>query len=225
MKVGLVITVKNEERILRANLIYHLSIGIDKIFVYFDGTNDNGKVKISDLENVECFNSVDPSVYSDFAYLDRFKLQFYENHTARQCLNTYDAKQKCLKLGINWLLSLDADELFLMGIKKQISLAEFFNTHNNFDVIQLRTLEVLGRKMLYKNVMQEETMFKVHSQFKHWNDRIFFKYFDPYNNKMIKHRAWLGHTMGKCAIKVDSKIIPHNVHRYSSYGKEKLNIL
>ena len=225
MKVALVITVKNEERILRTNLIYHLAIGVEKIFVYFDGTTDNGRETISDLEHVACFNSVDGKTYSDLKYLEKFNSQFHENHTARQCINTFDAKQKCLKLGIDWLLSLDADELFLMHLSKSITLSEFFNSHKNFDIIQLKPLEAIGRKLVYNDVMKEEDMFKLKPHFKHWNDKISFNYYDPYQDKLFKQPAWFGHTMGKCVFKVNSNIIPKNVHRYKASDNSKPNIL
>ena len=52
MKIGLVLTVKNEERLLRTNLIYHKALGVSNIFVYFDNSKDGGRNSIEDLEDV-----------------------------------------------------------------------------------------------------------------------------------------------------------------------------
>src|SRR5690554_2638693 len=108
MKIGLVITVKNEERILRQNLLYHKAIGVDKVFVYFDDSTDNGKTSISDLEFVEIADSVTEDLYRHIESLDDFFTQAKEHHTARQCLNTYDAIQKSKVSNIDWLISIDA---------------------------------------------------------------------------------------------------------------------
>ena len=53
MKVAVVMTVKNEERLLPQNVHYHLGIGIECIFIYFDGTTDHGKEKIRGIPKIE----------------------------------------------------------------------------------------------------------------------------------------------------------------------------
>ncbi|MEY8848352.1 glycosyltransferase family 2 protein [Psychroserpens sp. XS_ASV72] len=222
MRVGLVITVKNEERLLRQNLLYHLGIGIEKIFVYFDGSTDKSRQSVEDLDNVMCSNSVPKEKFEDLEYLDELTSNYNTIHTARQCLNTYDAQIKCRDLGIDWLVSLDADELFVTGIDTPPSLADFFEPHKAVDVVQLQTLEVLGRQMAYDKVMLEATEFKFKRNFKNHFNRIYFSYLNPYTKKFIKHSHWLGHNMGKLAIRVDSETIPKNVHRYKTIDGSEL---
>ncbi|WP_033956525.1 glycosyltransferase family 2 protein [Psychroserpens jangbogonensis] len=225
MRVALVITVKNEARLLRQNLWYHRSIGIEKIYVYFDGTTDNGKQLINDIEGVESNNSVSVETFKHLDYMQHICSNVNKIHTARQCLNTYDAQMKCRDLGIDWLISLDADELFLTDHKSPISLSHFFEPLKPFDVVQLQTLEVLCRKMTYDKIMLEETQFKLKKNFKSHFNRIYFSFFNPYNKKSIVHSYWLGHNMGKLAIRVDSNTIPKNVHRYQTIDKTPLKSL
>ncbi|WP_299101278.1 glycosyltransferase family 2 protein [uncultured Winogradskyella sp.] len=222
MRVSLVITVKNEARLLRQNLLYHLGIGIEKVFVYFDGTTDNGQQLIKDIEGVETNASISAEKYSHLGYLKHLCDNRDVIHTARQCLNTYDAQMKCKALGVDWLISLDADELFLTDYIKPINLSHFFEAYKAYDVIQFKTLEVLARKMAYDKVMLEEVKFKIQKNFKSHFNRIYFKFFNPYNKQFLSHPHWLGHDMGKLAIRVDSNTIPKNVHRYQTIDKTAL---
>jgi len=114
---------------------------------------------------------------------------------------------------MDWLVSLDADELFLTD-KCPISLNAFFEDCNDYDVIQFKTLEVLGRQLHYDFVMAEETLFKTQKNFLSKWDQLYFDYWDPYNKKNISLQYWFGHNMGKCAINVQSAIVPKNPHRY-----------
>ncbi|WP_026753225.1 glycosyltransferase family 2 protein [Sediminibacter sp. Hel_I_10] len=225
MKVGLVITIKNEERILRDNLLYHSAIGVSNIFIYFDGSTDNSRASIEDLENVCCLESVSSEKYKQFDFLKKFTAQAASMHTARQCLNIYDATQRCKALKIDWLLAMDADELFLSDTEHPTDVTTFFEQNSSFDIIKLKPLEVISRKKSYENVFTQETLFKSQPRFKYWNDRIYFKFYDPYNDETFSHQAWLGHTMGKCAINVNSNLRPRNVHRFVSIDERKLNTI
>nr|WP_321233409.1 glycosyltransferase family 2 protein [uncultured Psychroserpens sp.] len=223
MRVALVITVKNEARLLRQNVLYHLEIGIETIYVYFDGTTDNGQQLIGDIEGVVSNVSVSADTFKHLDYMQHLCSNVDKIHTARQCLNTYDAQMKCRDLGIDWLISLDADELFLTDYKHPIGLSDFFKPLKSFDVVQLQTLEVLSRKMAYDKVMLEETQFKLKKNFKSHFNRIYFSFYNPYNKKSIMHSYWLGHNMGKLAIRVDSNTIPKNVHRYQTINETDIN--
>ncbi|MBU2929551.1 glycosyltransferase family 2 protein [Winogradskyella psychrotolerans] len=226
MRVGVVMTVKNEARLLRQNILYHLGLGIDKVYVYLDNTTDHGDQTVSDLKAVEINNSVSPESYKNVPYLEKFWSNAAVHHTARQCLNTYDAIQKCKTERIDWLISLDADELFLTTKDQRQSLKEFFIAASNegADIVNLKPMEVIARKTAYKNVMQEETLFKTQKNFNSKFDQIYQKIFDPYQNSYLTVSYWLGHTMGKGAINIQSSVIPNNVHRYSAIDGSELNI-
>lgn len=216
MKTAVVITVKNEARLLWQNILYHLGMGVNTIFVYFDHTTDHTAATIKDIKQVVTSTSVSAEKYKDKPYLKKFWIHAEEHHTARQCLNTYDALQQCKQKGFDWLISLDADELFSTGTGGRQSLHDFFNIErtNNFDIIQLPTLEVINRKMAYQNIMAEETLFKKQKNFKSKFDQLYRNIYNPYTEKHITTSYWLGHTMGKAAINVNKDVIPFNVHRY-----------
>lgn len=227
MKVAVVMTVKNEVRLLRQNALYHLGIGVTKLFVYFDGTTDDGAQRILDIENIEINDSVAIETYEHLQYLEKFWSNAKEHHTARQCLNTYDALQKCKAQQIDWLISLDADELFLSSKDGSITINQFFQEaiKQDADIINLKPMEVLARQMNYFNVMAEETLFKTQKNFKSKLDQIYQKIYNPYANTFKTVSFWLGHTMGKSAIRVSNSIVPINVHRYTAKDDENLKVI
>jgi hypothetical protein len=220
-KIAIVITVKNEERLLKQNLLYHFGIGISHAFIYFDGTTDGGPKSIEDMGNVLIQSSVTPDLYRHLTFLDKFTSNARKHHTARQCLNTYDAMLKSKAEGIDWLISIDADELFYTGNDKHIS--DFFSDLSDYDVIMLRPLEVVNRKLNYENVMKEEVLFKTQKNFSSKVDQIYFNVENPYSKSKITSSFWLGHTMGKCALNVQKDLIPHNVHRFKLKNSKTVN--
>ena len=220
-KIAIVITVKNEERLLKQNLLYHFGIGISHAFIYFDGTTDNGLDSIKQLNNISILNSVQSNQYADVVGLERFVENAEEHHTARQSLNTYDAMQKSKALNFDWLISIDADELVYTGNDKHIS--DFFSDLSDYDVIMLRPLEVVNRKLNYENVMKEEVLFKTQKNFSSKVDQIYFNVENPYSKSKITSSFWLGHTMGKCALNVQKDLIPHNVHRFKLKNSKTVN--
>jgi len=220
-KIAIVITVKNEERLLKQNLLYHFGIGISHAFIYFDGTTDGGPKSIEDMGNVLIQSSVTPDLYRHLTFLDKFTSNARKHHTARQCLNTYDAMLKSKAEGIDWLISIDADELVYTGNDKHIS--DFFSDLSDYDVIMLRPLEVVNRKLNYENVMKEEVLFKTQKNFNSKVDQIYFNVENPYSKSKITSSFWLGHTMGKCALNVQKDLIPHNVHRFKLKNSKTVN--
>ena len=215
MKIALVLTVKNESRLLRHNFLYHKAIGVSKVFVYFDGTTDDGKETIKDLDFVVVQDSVSIDDYKNFDFLNKFTSNAEEHHTARQCLNTYDALQKSKDLGYDWLISIDADELITINTDEPSKLKTFFlNQDDSIEIVNFRTLEVLQQKEHFGNVFAEADLFKTRKNFKYRGENIFRNIYNPSLKKYDKHYYWYGQTMGKGAIKVQSDLIPHNVHRY-----------
>ena len=170
MKIALVMTVKNEERLLLQNIYYHLAIGVEKIYIYFDGTTDNGPNLIKNIEGVEGNKSISATKYKSYNYLRKFNENAKEHHTARQCLNTFDALRKCKLENIDWLISLDADELMITNELGTESLQDFFNSYSgtNIELINLRPLEVIARRERYDQVMAEETLFKLKKTYKNF---------------------------------------------------------
>jgi hypothetical protein len=219
MRLGLVITVKNEERLLALNLKYHKALGIERAFVYLDGSTDGTAKSVADLSFVEIEQSVSKQKYAHVEAQHKFIETYDTHHTARQCLNTYDAKMKCRALGIDWLFSIDADELIVINKKtfQRNALTEFCkDIDGNVDEVNLQTLEAVGRKLKYDNVFGEETLYKAKWNFQTRLDLLRKKVFDPFSQNYRKQNIWYGQNQGKSGFRVTSNVIPRTVHRYTT---------
>lgn len=226
MTIALVITAKNEERILRNNLIYHYYLGISRCFVYLDGSTDGTRKSLEGLDFVTVSDSIDVNKYESIKHLQQFVDTYETHHTARQCLNTYDAKMKCRDFGIDWLISIDSDELIALDMNKFIpnSLPLFFKeVDKDFDEVNFRVFEVFPRKKEYGNVFAEESFFKTHWKFKNRCISITKNFYNPFTESYFKHSYWYGQGQGKSAIRVSSDLVPRTVHRYirTSEGNHK----
>jgi hypothetical protein len=225
MKIAIVITAKNEARILRSNILYHKAIGVCKAFVYFDNTTDNGKSSISDVDIVEISHSV-VDKYRNIKALETFNQKAKNHHTARQCLNTYDALQKSKTLGIDWLISLDADELVITDKIEVSDLKRFFGElDDSVDLVNFEPYEILQNRHSYNNVFAEALYFKTTHKFSRRIDQIYKSFYNPFDKRYIKFSFWYGQHLGKAALKVNSKqeIIPKNVHRYTYIDGNRIN--
>ena len=83
-------------------------------------------------------------------------------------------------------------------------------------VVNFQVHEVLQRKIAYNNVFAEETLFKTTHKFGSRLESIRKDIYNPFLKKNVSFSYWYGQHLGKAAIRVDSKIIPHNVHRYKT---------
>ncbi|MCK7589898.1 glycosyltransferase family 2 protein [Subsaxibacter sp. CAU 1640] len=204
-----------------------MGIGIYKVFIYLDGTEDNSADTLNDLQNIDIQNSVSAEKYRGFPFMEKFWGNANEHHTARQCLNTFDALRKCKEQGIDWLVSLDADELLITSNRDHIPFDDFFGDAKikNADIVHLSTLEVVSQKMHYDFVMAEETLFKTRKNFKSKLDQIYIKLYDPYTDTYFNRLFWFGHTMGKGILNVASDLIPENVHRYTKKDFSKPKVI
>jgi len=215
MKIAIVITAKNEERLLKSNLQYHFAVGVHKAYLYFDGATDGGPKSIGDMPEVEVQDSVSENKFGDLPFLNKFTSKAVEHHTARQCLNTYDAMLKCKRDGIQWLISIDADELIIADKHDPLPLISLFDgVSEDVDLVHFNTKEAVQRRNEYDNVFADETLFKSTHLFKRKLERPNKMIHDPFQKKNKKISYWMGQFQGKSAIRVASDLIPKNVHRY-----------
>jgi len=211
-RVGLVITIKNEESLIRQNLMYHHHTGAEHVYVYDDGATDSSLDRIQDLPFVTIRNSVSPDelkVDYPITYLTK-KLQTH--HTARQCLNVLHAKQLARDRGIDWLVSIDADELLLPHLTdRDRKLPELFlHLPNDVHEVHFPVLELLQTRPDFNEVFEEGTFFQSP---RHTIPR---KISDPLQKRVIKNHKLIGHTQGKAAVRTSSDLTPHTVHQFTS---------
>lgn len=212
MSVALVMTVRNERRLLRANLLYHHRAGVDRCYVYDDGSDDGTVEGVRDLG----FVRVAPSAAGEAAVASRPEVRRFAAASAtvlpaRQCLNALDALERARAEGFAWLLHVDADELVCLaadaapaGELRALLEAVPATTSQ----VTFTPYEVCRRRMAYDDVLREETLFMVATR----NVRRLC--WDPLRRRAFVVREPLGHSRGKSAVRVGEGAVPRNPHRF-----------
>jgi hypothetical protein len=115
-RFAIVYTVKNEANMLPDAIAYHLQLGCSRIFVFFDGTTDNSRDLVQELPGVVCADAVDPRLLSNPPAWIRLLLpRWEESMDVRKRINTFVAAQQSQNEGIEWLISIDPDELLILN--------------------------------------------------------------------------------------------------------------
>ena len=115
-RAAIATTLRNAEPVLESFIVYHLSVGFEHLFLFFDDPSDPA-VRIAErFEKVTC-------VVNDNALRRRWEATplFAEERIvrsidtevmARQMLNAQVAVEMAQQRGVDWLLHIDVDELF-----------------------------------------------------------------------------------------------------------------
>ena len=188
VKVGIATTVKNPHA-LSDWIKYHLKIGFYKLYIVFDDENEDPK--ISKLDNVRIFKN-DDNWKKELLLLPNMShfLNEKKEVMSRQIVNFTNARNYAKEDGVDFLLHIDADELFYPDSD--------FNTifNKKYDSITFQNYEMIPTKDNYKNCFKEGTNFKINTQI-----------FNAYSN-------------GKSAVKVDSNAVIAGVHDFSGDNKK-----
>jgi len=194
IKVGIATTVKNPHQ-LNDWINYHLKIGFDKLYIVFDDENEDTSSYINS-DQVKIFKNNDDwkKELLTLPNMNQF-IQDKKEVMSRQILNFANSRNYALQDGIDFLLHIDADELFYL---EDSTLGNIFN--NNYDVITFQNWEMIPKKDDYENCFREGVDFKI-------NPRIF----NAYGN-------------GKSAVKVNSQSQIAGVHDFSGNNKKFSNV-
>ncbi len=225
MRIGLVITVKNEARLLRKNILYHHYLGVDTFFIYLDNTTDGSREAIKDLPYISVQPSVSAKKYGYLNNIGRILDNYEENFVARQGLNSIDAIHQGNEKGLDWIISLDADELICPNPDKahEGQLKNFFKEISpETDQVIFSTLEAVQRQKRYENVLAEETLFKTRARFKSSLDQVRKRIYDPRTDQYKEISYWYGQSMGKCAVRPNNGIRPNTSHRFVNNDTTKM---
>ncbi|MBB4122702.1 glycosyltransferase family 2 protein [Martelella radicis] len=143
-------TIRNEEDTILDAIAAHMAMGASKVFVFFDGTTDGSREIVQGLEGVECFETLPPDELSlDVAvpeWFERIKSHFDTNMDVRKQFNTWLAAVKAREQGFDWLLCIDADEIFYpvgQDGKEMPAEAFFRSVDRKYDQVILRNLELV----------------------------------------------------------------------------------
>ncbi len=150
VKLAITYTVKNEGAMLARAIDYHRAIGFEHFFVFLDGTTDDTAERLAGAAGVCVQNSIDPGdqlVRDGPEWVKAIAPWWSRDMDVRKRINTLAAACMAEKMGFDWLLCIDPDEVFHASLKASPSAtltADFFReVPRHVDQVLLRNLEVV----------------------------------------------------------------------------------
>jgi len=213
VSVALAVTVRNEQDLLRPNLLHHHHLGVEQAFVYLDRSTDGTRASVEALGFVRLAASVGAARYAGCEALAH-ALPHVDTHvTARQILDIWDAMAQARAAGLAWLLVVDADELVTPALDEAgpgALRALLAAVPAEVECVRFPTLEALQRGEDYANVFAEATLFKRDP------GRFRRRVKDPLRGRLVTARGFYGHTVGKSALRLSVDAVPRTPHRFAA---------
>jgi hypothetical protein len=116
MRAGLVTTLQGAGSVLESFLRYHLALGFSRLYLFFDDPADRA-IEIARRLDDGRITILMAGTELDAEWRECVQYGHYSPHLrtevmARQCLNVEVAVQYALADRLDWLLHIDADEMF-----------------------------------------------------------------------------------------------------------------
>ena len=215
--IGLVITQKNEARLLRRNLEYHRFLGVTHFYVFDDGSSDDSMRSIQGVPGLTCpdlegLADVPPGLKDGVLQARRGPWM------ARQKMATRWATQLARNDGVEWLISLDADELVMIEDPTRGAIQDLFlDCPADVDAVFFRdTYEVVPRGCDTDVGFSNHILFKTPGYAKQHRRELF----DPIRDRRFTVGGYLGHAAGKTALRVAAGLIPKSAHQVMSANEK-----
>lgn len=142
-------SVKDEAPLLQAVLPYLEAQGCSRVYVYWDGTTDEGPEVVKGHEFVLARDSITPSELLDHPrWVQQLIHRWETSHNVRKRFNALDAARRALAEGIEWLIFIDADEIVVPSLDTTPNAQQFSEflaaIPSNVDQIFLRNVEAVS---------------------------------------------------------------------------------
>ncbi|HEY4135240.1 MAG TPA: glycosyltransferase family 2 protein [Alphaproteobacteria bacterium] len=167
MKSGasIAVTLRNAGAVIDSFVAYHLAIGFDQVFLFFDDENDPAFSRFSNNDSVTPIRH-DQKLRQAWSKLPIWGLMgpYIDLEVmARQTLNASLAMELAERKGLKWLLHIDIDELFL---PTQKTVKDHFAALNvgGDEVVRYLNFEGVPEREEIGNYFEEITLFKVSPQ-------------------------------------------------------------
>ena len=185
---------------------YHLHIGVDRIFLFFDDPEDVAINDLSSYDSVTC-------IRCDDEHWKKLGCDAKSNIETRQIVNANLALTWARAEGYQWIAHIDNDELiYLENDLEEVLLS----VPQEIPVLWLPTLEAIPYKMKHKKVFEEISLFKVlptkdHQRFRGKHPEAFFE-----------GEFFRGHIGGKSLVRTTEQVHSLRLHRPLDKNRQEL---
>jgi len=218
--VAIVTTLRDADLVLESFVRYHLAIGFDHLFLFFDDSQDPSFPRVASRGSVTAIKN-DASlrqrwVQSRLHRRDPRLMGFIDREVmARQALNAGVAIELAMEKKIDWLLHLDIDELFFSPTQSVRShFAEL--SAENIDQITYRNCEAIPQRADVGDYFREVTIFKRPPAALAGGSLTAHQMELIRSIPQLSDSFFLFYGNGKSAARVTRDLIPNGVHAFHS---------
>ncbi len=217
---AIVSTVRDAGPVLDSFVAYHLGIGFERIYLFFDDPDDPSLDRFAKHDRVTAV-ACDAEVRAAWQRMTRYDeltAHIKSEVMARQILNCELAINKSRQDGIDWIMHIDSDELFLS--RTHVDVRELFDQLSASNVTEaiFQNFEAVPEATEIRDYFREVTLFKT-------NPMIQGKpRFSPSalaaieSNGVRRPEDWFClYSNGKSAARVDERLLPVGVHRFGRF--------
>jgi hypothetical protein len=198
-KICIVTTLRAPKQQILDFVNYHLNIGVDHIFLFFDDPLDSSVKEFEEYDDVT-------SISCTKKHYDSLNVKRSNPTVDRQRANANFIFKNATKKGFSWLCHIDIDELIYL--KKHKNVKDLLKKINkNIDFIRIPALDAIPEKVKYKNFFKEVNLFM--------------------NNFGKPSKLYFrGHIAGKSIVHTSAKISDIDIHKpVTKKGKLKRKII
>jgi hypothetical protein len=228
-RAAIVTTLRDADPVIDSFIIYHLLIGFDHIFLFFDDPRDPSIAKARKYRNVTVVSHdgvlrrmwKQTRLYAE----DQQLREFLDREVmARQILNVEVAIGLAMENHLDWLLHIDVDELFYCPGQ---SVTEHFGSLSVSGIQQINYLnyEAIPERVGIEDYFKEVVLFKKNPQ------ALSGGWFNEAQIDVIRSIEILPDTFflfygnGKSAARVTQDLLPAGVHDFWSLPDQKSELL
>lgn len=217
MSVAIVTTLRGAGPVLESFVRHHLALGFGLLYLFFDDPLDRGLAWAKSVGDSRIVVQERGPALED-AWRRCAQYGYYSPHVerevmARQCLNAEVAVQQAQTAGIDWLLHIDADELFHAPGQDAASHFAFLSSAG-IERAVYPNLEALPESEDIDDYFREVTLFKTNRNLLP-GGRL-----SPAQERLVREVVrWPSggfnfYSNGKSAARVRPGLVPDGVHRF-----------
>jgi hypothetical protein len=219
-KAAIVTTLRNPGRALESFIKYHLALGFDHIFLFFDHPDDSPVPGEAQLDSKVTYVPCDATVQEKWRRSKLYRIdsgvrQHIDSEVmARQMLNVEIAVQLALERQMDWLLHIDVDELFYSPNQ---SVQEHFLSlaRTGVQAVTYLNYEAVPENVVIEDCFREVTLFKKHRL------TLAGKSLSEKQKELVKdipqfpRKYFYFYDNGKSAARLSPELLPEGVHRFN----------
>ena len=212
IKIAITTTLKAPKSITSSFINYHLNIGIDHLYLFFDNPNDPSIPIYVNHPNITVIRCT-------AEHWKRVGCNKTSDIEIRQTLNADLAFSLSKQSNIDWIAHIDVDELIYTE-KQSIKSILSKLTNSSVSFLSLPPFEAIPKNIKTPNPFTEINTFKV---LKHKNSiQETGEASEKLNSVLFLNEYFRGHTGGKSFTKTNSAIKSLKIHKPQAYANETL---